>query len=156
MTSNAGAQAIIDPKKLGFNAREDKAGDYRRMKSNVLNEIKLIFRPEFLNRIDEIIVFHPLSEDEMKKIVGLMCRDLVKRAAEQLDIKLTIRDSVKKHIVETGTDQKYGARPLRRAVQNQLEDKLAESLLSGEIKRGDEVAAGIVKKEIKFIVKSTN
>ena len=156
MTSNAGAQAIIDPKKLGFNAREDKAGDYKRMKSNVLNEIKLIFRPEFLNRIDEIIVFHPLSADEMKKIVGLMCRDLVKRAAEQLDIKLTIRDSVKKHIVETGTDQKYGARPLRRAVQNQLEDKLAEALLSGEIKRGDEVAAGIVKKEIKFIVKSTN
>ena len=92
MTSNAGAQAIIDPKKLGFNAREDAAGDYKRMKSNVMREIKLIFRPEFLNRIDEIIVFHPLGKDEMKKIAGLMCRELVKRAKEQLGLQLTIRD----------------------------------------------------------------
>ena len=114
MTSNAGAQSIIDPKKLGFNTREDAAGDYKRMKSNVMNEVKLIFRPEFLNRIDEILVFHPLSQEEMKKIVGMMCKDLVKRAKEQLDISLTIRDSVKKHIVETGTDQKYGARPAGR------------------------------------------
>ena len=155
MTSNAGAQAIIDPKKLGFNAKEDKAGDYKRMKSNVLNEIKLIFRPEFLNRIDEIIVFHPLGSEEMKKITGLMCREVVKRAKEQLDIHLTIRDSVKKHIVETGTDQKYGARPLRRAVQNQLEDKLAEAILSGEIQRGQEVSVGISKKEIKFVPRTT-
>ncbi|MCF2681365.1 ATP-dependent Clp protease ATP-binding subunit [Faecalicatena contorta] len=155
MTSNAGAQAIIDPKKLGFNAKEDKAGDYKRMKSNVLNEIKLIFRPEFLNRIDEIIVFHPLGSEEMKKITGLMCREVVKRAKEQLDIHLTIRDSVKKHIVETGTDQKYGARPLRRAVQNQLEDKLAEVILSGEIQRGQEVSVGISKKEIKFVPRTT-
>lgn len=95
MTSNAGAQSIIDPKKLGFNTREDAAGDYKRMKSNVMNEVKLIFRPEFLNRIDEILVFHPLSQEEMKKIVGMMCKDLVKRAKEQLDISLTIRDSVK-------------------------------------------------------------
>ena len=156
MTSNAGAQAIIDPKKLGFNAREDKAGDYKRMKANVLNEIKLIFRPEFLNRIDEIIVFHPLGAEEMKRIVGLMCKELVGRAKEQLDIRLTIRDSVKKHIVETGTDNKYGARPLRRAVQNQLEDKLAEAILSGEIERGTEVVAGMSKKEIKFSSKTVN
>lgn len=155
MTSNAGAQAIIDPKRLGFNAREDAAGDYKRMKSNVMQEIKLIFRPEFLNRIDEIIVFHPLGKDEMKKIVSLMCRDLVKRAKEQLGIMLTIRDTVKEHIVETGTDQKYGARPLRRAVQNQLEDKLAEAVLLGEVKSGDEVAAGMSKKDIKFAVKAT-
>lgn len=156
MTSNAGAQAIIDPKKLGFNAKEDREGDYKRMKSNVMREIKLIFRPEFLNRIDEILVFHPLGADEMKRIVGLMCKDLVKRAREQLDIHLTIRDSVKKHIVETGTDNKYGARPLRRAVQNQLEDKLAEAVLGGEIQRGTEVVAGIYKKDIKFTVKTTN
>lgn len=156
MTSNAGAQAIIDPKKLGFNAREDKAGDYKRMKANVLNEIKLIFRPEFLNRIDEIIVFHPLGAEEMKRIVGLMCKELIGRAKEQLDIRLTIRDSVKKHIVETGTDNKYGARPLRRAVQNQLEDKLAEAVLSGEIERGTEVVAGMSKKEIKFSSKAVN
>ena len=155
MTSNAGAQSIIDPKKLGFNAREDAAGDYKRMKSNVMNEVKLIFRPEFLNRIDEILVFHPLSQEEMKKIVGMMCKDLVKRAKEQLDISLTIRDSVKKHIVETGTDQKYGARPLRRAVQNQLEDKLAEAVLTGEVLRGTEVVAGMSKKEIKFMPKTT-
>lgn len=156
MTSNAGAQAIIDPKKLGFNAREDKAGDYKRMKSNVLSEIKLLFRPEFLNRIDEIIVFHPLGTDEMKQIVSLMCRDVVRRAKEQLGIGLTIRDSVKKHIVETGTDQKYGARPLRRAVQNQLEDRLAEAVLAGEVKRDSEVVAGMSKKEIKFTGKTTN
>ena len=155
MTSNAGAQSIIDPKKLGFNTREDAAGDYKRMKSNVMNEVKLIFRPEFLNRIDEILVFHPLSQEEMKNIVGMMCKDLVKRAKEQLDISLTIRDSVKKHIVETGTDQKYGARPLRRAVQNQLEDKLAEAVLTGEVLRGTEVVAGMSKKEIKFMPKTT-
>lgn len=156
MTSNAGAQAIIDPRKLGFNVKEDKAGDYKRMKSNVLNEIKLIFRPEFLNRIDEIIVFHPLGADEMKRIVGLMCKDVVKRAEEQLGIRLTIRDSVKKHIVETGTDQKYGARPLRRAVQSKLEDRLAEAMLAGEVKRDSQVVAGMSKKEIKFLVKATN
>lgn len=153
MTSNAGAQAIIDPKSLGFVTKEDKGADYKRMKSNVMNEIKLVFRPEFLNRIDEIIVFHSLGSDEMKKITGLMCKEITKRAKEQLNITLTIRDSVKKHIVETGTDQKYGARPLRRAIQNQLEDALADAILSGEIKSGDHVEAGLHKKEIKFFVK---
>ena len=153
MTSNAGAQAIIDPKRLGFVTKEDKGADYKRMKSNVMNEIKLVFRPEFLNRIDEIIVFHSLGSDEMKKITGLMCKEITKRAKEQLNITLTIRDSVKKHIVETGTNQKYGARPLRRAIQNQLEDALADAFLSGEIKSGDHVEAGLHKKEIKFFVK---
>ena len=155
MTSNAGAQAIIEPKRLGFVAKEDTAADYKRMKVNVMSEIKLIFRPEFLNRIDEIIVFHALDKEHMKKIVGMMCKEVSKRAEEQLDIKLTIRDSVKKHIVETGTDQKYVARPLRRAVQNQLEDKLAEAILDGEITRGSEVIASISKKEIKFVLKTT-
>lgn len=156
MTSNAGAQAIIDPKRLGFVTKEDASGDYKRMKSNVMNEIKLIFRPEFLNRIDEIIVFHALTSNEMKKIVGMMCKEVCDRAKSQLGITLHVRESVKKHIVETGTDQKYGARPLRRAVQNMLEDKLAEALLDGEIKSGDVVEAGISKKEIKFILKTTN
>lgn len=155
MTSNAGAKAIVDPKKLGFNAKEDLADDYKQMKSNVMKEIKLLFRPEFLNRIDEILVFHPLGKQEMKKIVSLMCNELIKRAKEQLNIKLTIRDSVKKRIVETGTDQKYGARPLRRALQNQLEDRLAEAMLSGEVKRDSEVVAGMSKKEIKFMPKAT-
>ena len=153
MTSNAGAKAIIEPKKLGFTQQEDQKADYKRMKANVMDEVKQLFRPEFLNRIDEIIVFHPLNEDNMKKIVGLMCKEVVQRAEEQLEITLIVRDSVKKHIVETGSDKKYGARPLRRAVQSQLEDKLAEALLNGEIKRGDQVEAGISKKEIKFTVR---
>ncbi|MBM6739346.1 ATP-dependent Clp protease ATP-binding subunit [Faecalicatena fissicatena] len=156
MTSNAGAQAIIDPKRLGFVTKEDAAGDYKRMKSNVMNEVKLIFRPEFLNRIDEIIVFHALSGDNMKKIVSMMCKEVCARAKEQLGITLHVRDSVKKYIVETGTDQKYGARPLRRAVQNLLEDKLAEAVLDSTIKRGQAVEAGLSKKEIKFIPKTTN
>ncbi len=156
MTSNAGAQSIIDPKKLGFHAQADPQGDYKRMKDNVMREVKLIFRPEFLNRIDEVLVFKPLTEDQMKKIVSLLCADLVKRAKDQLNISLTIRDSVKKHIVETGTDQKYGARPLRRAVQNQLEDLLAEEILNGNIRSGTEVVAGIHKKEIKFETRATN
>ena len=156
MTSNAGAQAIIDPKRLGFVTKEDEAGDYKRMKSNVMNEVKLLFRPEFLNRIDEILVFHALNNADMKKIVSMMCKEVCARAKEQLGITLHVRDSVKKHIVETGTDQKYGARPLRRAVQNLLEDKLAEAVLDGTIKRGQTVEVGMSKKEIKFIPKTTN
>ena len=156
MTSNAGAQAIIDPKKLGFNAKEDPQGDYKRMKDNVMREVKFIFRPEFINRIDEVLVFRPLSQEQMKKIVTMLCADLIKRAQTQLGIKLTIRDSVKKHIVETGTDQKYGARPLRRAVQNQLEDRLAEEILNGTVRRDTEVVVGMHKKDIKFETKTTN
>lgn len=156
MTSNAGAQAIIDPKRLGFVARDDEAGDYKRMKSNVMNEVKLLFRPEFLNRIDEIIVFHALNGENMKKIVTMMCREVSARAKDQLGITLHIRDSVKKYIVEKGTDQKYGARPLRRAVQNLLEDRLAEEILNGTIHRGETVEAGLSKKEIKFFPKATN
>ena len=139
MTSNAGAQSIIDPKKLGFNTKEDASGDYKRMKSNVMNEIKFIFRPEFLNRIDEILVFHPLTQEQMQKIVGLMCKELIKRAKEQLGIKLTIRDSVKKHIVETGMDKKYGARPLRRAITTKIEDALSEQMLEGKVSKDNKI-----------------
>jgi len=156
MTSNAGAKAIVEPKKLGFAAKEDAEGDYKKMKSNVMEEVKRLFRPEFLNRIDETIVFHALSAEHMKKIVGLMCRELVNRAKEQLDIELTIRDSAKKYIVEKGTDAKYGARPLRRAMQTEMEDKLAEAILNGEVKRGMEVEVGVSKKEIKFSPKTIN
>lgn len=156
MTSNAGAKAIVEPKKLGFAAKEDSAADYKKMKSSVMEEVKRLFRPEFLNRIDEIIVFHALGQEHMKKIVGLMCKDLVKRAKEQLNITLTIRDSVKKHIVEKGTDAKYGARPLRRAVQTELEDKMAEAILNGVISRDQEVEVGISKEEIKFFTKLLN
>ena len=150
MTSNAGAKAIVDPKKLGFGAKEDAAEDYKKMKSNVMEEVKRLFRPEFLNRIDETIVFHALNEEHMKKIVGLMCNELIERVENQLGIKLIVRDSVKKFIVEKGTDKKYGARPLRRALQNELEDKLAEAILNGEVKAGTEVVVRISNKEVKF------
>ena len=153
MTSNAGAKAIVEPKKLGFSAKEDPEGDYKRMKQNVMDEVKQIFRPEFLNRIDEIIVFHALDRKHMKKIVSLMCRDLTKRLLDQMDIHLTLRESAKNLIVDKGTDAKYGARPLRRALQTELEDRLAEAILNGVVKSGDHVEAGAAKKEIRFIVK---
>ena len=153
MTSNAGAKAIVEPKKLGFSAKEDPEGDYKRMKQNVMDEVKQIFRPEFLNRIDEIIVFHALDRKHMKRIVSLMCRDLTKRLLDQMDIHLTLRESAKNLIVDKGTDAKYGARPLRRALQTELEDRLAEAILNGVVKSGDHVEAGAAKKEIRFIVK---
>ena len=155
MTSNAGAKAIVEPKKLGFAAKEDAEADYKKMKTNVMEEVKRLFRPEFLNRIDEIIVFHSLGEEHMKKIVGLMCKELADRAKAQLNINLTIRESAKKFIVEKGTDKKYGARPLRRAIQNHLEDKLAEAILSGEIKPGTNVAVGVAKDQLKFVTEPT-
>lgn len=155
MTSNAGAKAIVEPKKLGFAAKEDPQDDYKKMKSNVMDEVKQLFRPEFLNRIDEIIVFHALSAENLKKIAGLLCKEFAVRVQSQLNIQLHIRDSVKKHIVEVGTDTKYGARPLRRAVQNELEDKMAEAILAEEIHSDMEVDVSFSKKQIKFLPKVT-
>lgn len=155
MTSNAGAKAIVEPKKLGFAAKEDPQDDYKKMKSNVMDEVKQLFRPEFLNRIDEIIVFHALSAENLKKIAGLLCKEFAVRVQSQLNIQLHIRDSVKRHIVEVGTDTKYGARPLRRAVQNELEDKMAEAILAGEIHSDMEVDVSFSKKQIKFLPKVT-
>ena len=152
MTSNAGAKAIVEPKKLGFAAKEDPAGDYKRMKQNVMDEVRMIFRPEFLNRIDEIIVFHSLDKSHLRKIVSLMCREFTKRLEDQLGIHLTLRESAKNLLAEKGTDSKYGARPLRRALQTELEDRMAEAILNGEVKPGDHVEAGTSKKEIRFIV----
>ena len=151
MTSNAGAKAIVEPKKLGFATKEDPASDYKKMKQNVMDEVKQIFRPEFLNRIDEIIVFHSLGKEEMKKIVSLMCNQFTKRLESQMNIHLKLRESAKALIVEKGTDAKYGARPLRRALQTELEDKLADAILNGEIQEGDHVAAGASKKGIHFV-----
>ena len=151
MTSNAGAKAIVEPKKLGFATKEDPASDYKKMKQNVMDEVKQIFRPEFLNRIDEIIVFHSLGKEEMKKIVSLMCNEFTKRLKIQMNIDLKLRESAKSLIVEKGTDAKYGARPLRRALQTELEDKLADAILNGEIREGDHVAAGASKKGIHFV-----
>ena len=155
MTSNAGAQSIVDAKRLGFNTVQDEKEDYKKMQSNVMDEVKRIFRPEFLNRIDEIIVFHALTESELEKIVGLLCQDLIQRAKEQLDITLKIKSAAKKLIAEAGTDRKYGARPLKRALQTKLEDPLTEAILNGEIKRSDLVETGVSRNEIKFSVKET-
>jgi ATP-dependent Clp protease ATP-binding subunit ClpC len=151
MTSNAGAKAIIDPKKLGFATKDNPTDDYNHMKSNVMNEVKLIFRPEFLNRIDEIIVFHSLDNNHMKQIVTLMCKEFVSRVKKQMNVTLTIRDSVKKHIVIKGTDVKYGARPLRRAMQTELEDRLADAILKGVVKKDSQVEVKMADGEVTFV-----
>ena len=156
MTSNAGAQAIIAPKKLGFGAVEDEKQDYKRMKEGVMEEVKRMFKPEFLNRIDEIIVFHTLNKEEIKKIVGILMKDLIKRCKDQMNINLKVRDSVKELIAKEGFDPKYGARPLKRAIQSKIEDAMAEEILEGKIKEGDEVTLGISKQGIKFVVNPSN
>lgn len=135
MTSNAGAQSIIEPKKLGFGAKEDEKQDHERMKASVMEEVKRIFKPEFLNRIDETIVFRALNKDDMKKIIGIMVRDLQKRCKEQLQIDLVVREAAKEFIVEKAYDRKYGARPLRRKLQDEVEDRLADALIRGESMR---------------------
>ncbi|MEE1248356.1 MAG: ATP-dependent Clp protease ATP-binding subunit [Lachnospiraceae bacterium] len=148
MTSNAGAQSIVEPKNLGFASAESEKHTYERMKNGVMEEVKRIFKPEFLNRIDDTIVFRTLNKDDMKKIVTLMTKSLVKRAKDQLNITLNIRDSVKKYIVEKAYDPKYGARPLRRMIQDKIEDTLAEEILAGTIKNGDVVDVGMKKNEV--------
>ena len=151
MTSNVGAQAIIEPKKLGFMSEKDDRQDYERMKSGVMEEVRRLFKPEFLNRIDEIMVFHPLKKPEIKKIVNILLKNLEKRCEEQLGIELKISESVKDYLAESGFDSKYGARPLRRAIQNRLEDPMANKILDGEIKTGDTVKIQLLKKEIHFV-----
>ena len=148
MTSNAGAQSIIEPKKLGFGAKEDEKQDHERMKASVMEEVKRIFKPEFLNRIDETIVFRALNKDDMKKIIGIMVRDLQKRCKEQLQIDLVVREAAKEFIVEKAYDRKYGARPLRRKLQDEVEDRLADALIRGEIHAKDRVIVTTKNKEI--------
>ena len=153
MTSNAGAQAIMEPKRLGFMSGNDEKKDYERMKGGVMEEVRRIFKPEFLNRIDEIIVFHVLNKEHIKKIVTLLMKTLEKRCAEQMDIHLSVTGAVKEFIAEKGSDNKYGARPLRRAIQSRIEDALANEILEGKIKRGDQVQVKLHKNEICFEVK---
>lgn len=150
MTSNAGAQSIVTPKRLGFASTEDAKKDYEYMKNGVMEEVRRIFKPEFLNRIDEILVFHMLGKEQMKQIAGILLKNLEKRCADQMNIQLTIRNSVKEYLAEIGYDNKYGARPLKRAIQNQIEDKMAEEILDGKISKGDKVVVSISKKLIKF------
>ena len=152
MTSNAGAQSIVEPKRLGFSQGEDKKKDYEDMKRGVMEEVRRIFKPEFLNRVDEILVFHMLDKQEIRQIVNILVKKLEKRCKEQLDIELVVRSSVKDYLAENGFDSKYGARPLKRAIQNKLEDRMAEEILAGKIHRGDRVIVSVSKKVIKFSV----
>ena len=150
MTSNAGAQRIVDPKNLGFAVMSDEKKNYDKMKSGVMEEVKRLFKPEFINRIDEIMVFHPLQKEDMKQIVTLLAKNLTKRCKEQMDIDLTLTSSLKEYIIEEHSDAKMGARPLKRAIQTVIEDALAEEILAGKIKQGDHVSAGVRDKKVVF------
>ena len=152
MTSNAGASSIIEPKRLGFGAGEDEKQDHERMKNSVMEEVRRIFKPEFLNRIDETIVFRALNKDDMKHIVTLLVKELKKRCKEQLDIELTVRDSAKSFIVDKAYDRKYGARPLKRKLQEEIEDRMSEDIITGKIKRGDKVIISTKNKQISLTV----
>lgn len=153
MTSNAGAQRIVDPKKLGFSNVENAESEHKDMKNNVMEEIKRMFKPEFLNRIDDIIVFRALSKEDVKGIAALMLKELKNRLAKQMDITLTYGDTVKNFIFEKGYDKKYGARPLKRAIQNYIEDALAEEILSGKLQASDKVGMSVSDGKVVFTKK---
>ena len=150
MTSNAGAQAIVEPKRLGFSSSEDAEHDHELMKNSVMEEVRRIFKPEFLNRIDETIVFRALTKEDMKSIVTLMTKSLVVRAKEQMNITLNIRPQAKAYIVDKAYDQKYGARPLRRKIQTDMEDVLSEELLEGKFKSGDTINVSVKSDKLVF------
>lgn len=154
MTSNAGAQSIVAPKKLGFASVDDEKQDYERMKSLVMEDVSRIFKPEFLNRIDETIVFRMLNKDDMKQIVTILSKTLIERCRTQMDIRLMITEPAKTYIVEKAYDPKYGARPLRRMIQSKIEDQLAEEILAGKVKKGDTVRVGCRKGELTFDIKN--
>ena len=148
MTSNAGAQAIIEPKRLGFGNKEDEQQDHQKMKDSVMEEVKRIFKPEFLNRIDETIVFRALNKEDMKQIVTIMVKELQKRCKEQLNMELNVTSAAKTYIVEKAFDRKYGARPLKRKIQDEIEDKLAEEMIRGSLRPGDKVTVSVKKDAI--------
>ena len=150
MTSNAGANRIVDPKHLGFSQGDTEKQDYERMKASVMEEVKLMFKPEFLNRIDDIIVFHTLSEKEVKSIVSLMLKNLAKQVYEQMEITLKFSSTLKSYIAKESYDKKYGARPLRRMIQNKVEDELANELLAGNVKKGNNVNVGYKNNKVTF------
>jgi len=154
MTSNAGANRIVQPKKLGFLSSTDEKQDYESMKSKVMDEVRQQFRPEFLNRIDDILVFHALTKDDMKKIVGILMKDLTGRCESQMQIHLKVTPTVREHLINDSYDPRYGARPLKRAIQTRIEDPLAEELLSGSVKQGDTVTAGFHDGKIVFRVEN--
>lgn len=154
MTSNAGAQKIVEPKNLGFGVATTREQDYEKMKAGVMEEVKRLFKPEFINRIDEIMVFHPLGREDMHQIMSLLCTNLAARCREQMQIRLTVSNALKEHIIDKYSDYKMGARPLKRALQQVVEDRLSEEILSGRIGRGDLVTAGFRKDQVVFETKS--
>ncbi|MDF2822186.1 MAG: clpC [Clostridiales bacterium] len=153
MTSNVGARNILEPKKLGFASQVDVKKDYDTMKTGVMEEVKKLFKPELLNRIDEIIVFHTLSKDEIKEIVSIMIKGLAKRLKDNVGIEIEVSEEAKNHLADAGFDLKFGARPLRRAIQSKVEDKLAEKMLEGNIKAGDKAIINFIEGEISIDVK---
>ena len=153
MTSNAGASRIMEPKKLGFNSEENEKQDYEKMKANVMEDVKRIFRPEFINRIDDIIVFHSLGKNEVGKIVNIMLNQFKHRVKEQMDIDIRFADSAKKYITQEGYDKKYGARPLRRMIQNKIEDTLSDEILNGNVTNGDSITILVRNKEVIILKK---
>ncbi len=154
MTSNAGAQRIVDPRNLGFAADNSAARNYEKMKNGVMEEVKRNFKPEFINRIDDIIVFHQLDHDNMKEIIQLLSGSLCRRCQSQMEIQLSLTGALKEHLVEKYADQKMGARPLKRAIQSVVEDALAEEILRGNVKPGDTVSAGYKQEKVTFTVKN--
>ena len=153
MTSNAGAQSIVSPKRLGFTGHEDAKADYNKMKEGVMDEVKRLFKPEFLNRIDEMIVFHALSRQDICEIVKIMLGTIEKRCMTQMDLRLKVEDALLEHLAEKGFDEKYGARPLRRAIQTELEDRLTEQILEGKVRQGDTVTLGFADGNVKVAVR---
>lgn len=151
MTSNAGAENIITPKRLGFASAEDESEQYKFMKDRVMDEVKRLFKPEFLNRIDEIMVFHSLTRENMKQIINIMLQGIIRRTKSQMNIDLSVSEEAKELLVEKGYDQKYGARPLRRTIQSRLEDKLAEEILDGSVKNGDKIEVAKEGDDLKFL-----
>lgn len=152
MTSNAGAQQIVSPKHLGFGINEDEETDYKKMKSSVMEEVRRIFKPEFINRIDEVLVFRVLNKEDIKEIVKILLNGFTKRVKEQMDLTLEVTDAAIAHIAESGFDKTYGARPVRRAIQTQIEDGMADRLLSHEINQGDRVIVDYINEKIIFSI----
>ena len=153
MTSNCGAANIMSPKRLGFGASSDAKANYEQMKAKVMEDVKQSFKPEFLNRIDEIIVFHPLYKEDMKAILDIMLRSVTSRVMENMELKLKVTDEAQDYLIDKGFDEKYGARPLRRALQTYLEDSMAEEILEGRIERGDSVTVEKGENGLKFSVR---
>ena len=154
MTSNAGASSIVAPKKLGFTVGDTQEADYQKMKAGVMDEVKRLFKPEFLNRIDDTIVFHPLTKENVRQIAGIMLKTIQDRIQTQLNIEMVISDEVRNHLADAGFDENYGARPLRRAIQNEVEDQMAEEYLEGCFGKGDTVCLEMEDGHIKFIPKA--